>query len=252
MNDWTKEKILEAVQKAIKNAGNKWVPFVQFLEVSKMKKSDFFKYFPKYSDAVKAAGLDIEVPNEKANPADLLNDWGGVVRQLGQIPTRNQYQINGIYSVGVFDKKFGPWSGVPARFREFSTGKPEWADVVALLPKAKISAPKELELTLNDAPLSTLEKFKGMGRFERRNDRPTYGDPIDFRGLRHAPVNESGVVFLFGMVAREMGYLVEAVQAGFPDCEAKRQIGPGKWQRVRIEFEFESRNFVDHGHAIDG
>src|SRR6202011_3263281 len=84
------------------------------------------------------------------------------------------------------------------------------------------------------------------------SSRPTYGNPLDFRGLRHEPINENGVVFLFGMVARELGYLVEAVQAGFPDCEAKRQVGPGKWQRVRIEFEFESRNFRDHGHPMDG
>jgi hypothetical protein len=48
------------------------------------------------------------------------------------------------------------------------------------------------------------------------------------------------------------GYLVEAVQAGFPDCEAKLQIAPGKWQRVHIEFEFESRNFRDHVHPPDG
>ena len=39
---------------------------------------------------------------------------------------------------------------------------------------------------------------------------------------------------------------------GFPDCEAKRQIARGKWQRVRIEFEYESRAFRDHGHRIDG
>jgi hypothetical protein len=45
---------------------------------------------------------------------------------------------------------------------------------------------------------------------------------------------------------------VEAVQAGYPDCEAKRQISSGKWQRVKIEFEFESRNFRDHGHPPDG
>jgi hypothetical protein len=65
-------------------------------------------------------------------------------------------------------------------------------------------------------------------------------------------VNEEGVVFLFGMVAKELGYMVEALQAGFPDCEAKRQVGPNKWQRVRIEFEFESRNFRDHGHPDEG
>ena len=79
-----------------------------------------------------------------------------------------------------------------------------------------------------------------------------FGDPIDFRGLRHEPVNEDGVVFLFGMVAHELGYLVEAVQAGFPDCEAKRQVGAGKWQQVRIEFEYESRNFYVHRHPPGG
>jgi hypothetical protein len=64
-------------------------------------------------------------------------------------------------------------------------------------------------------------------------------------------VNEQGVVLLFGMLANNLGYIVENVQKGFPDCEALRQIAPGRWQRVHIEFEFESRNFRDHGHAAN-
>jgi hypothetical protein len=31
-----------------------------------------------------------------------------------------------------------------------------------------------------------------------------------------------------------------------------REVATGKWQRVKIEFEFASRNFVDHGHPVDG
>jgi hypothetical protein len=65
------------------------------------------------------------------------------------------------------------------------------------------------------------------------------------------PINEQGVVLLFGMLARELGFLVEAVQTGFPDCEAKREFKPGKWKRARIEFEYESRNFLTHGHNSD-
>lgn len=79
--------------------------------------------------------------------------------------------------------------------------------------------------------------------------RATCGNPIEFRGLRHEPVNEQGVVLLFGMLAEELGYQIESIQNGFPDCEAKRRIGQGRWQRVSIEFEFESRNFRDHGHS---
>ena len=74
-----------------------------------------------------------------------------------------------------------------------------------------------------------------------------YGDPIEFRSVRHAPVDIGGVIFLFGMVARELGFNVEAMSSGFPRCEAKRQIAPGKWARLRIDFELESRQFRDAG-----
>jgi hypothetical protein len=132
---------------------------------------------------------------------------------------------------------------VPEAFRAFAGDKAEWSDVLALLPESiAINRVKRTH-----APSLSSVSTKWHQKFE---DRPTYGDPIDFRGLRHAPVNEAGVIFLFGMVAKELGYFVEVIQAGFPDCEAKRQIAPGKWQRVRIEFEFESRAFEQHGHRI--
>ncbi len=31
-----------------------------------------------------------------------------------------------------------------------------------------------------------------------------------------------------------------------------REVQPGKWQRVRIEFEYESRNFYKHRHSHKG
>jgi hypothetical protein len=53
---------------------------------------------------------------------------------------------------------------------------------------------------------------------------------------------------LFGSVARELGFVILRAQAEFPDCEAMREIEPNRWQRVRIEFEYESRNFFEHMH----
>ncbi|HET9180486.1 MAG TPA: hypothetical protein VFP59_00005 [Candidatus Angelobacter sp.] len=78
--------------------------------------------------------------------------------------------------------------------------------------------------------------------------RTIMGPPFDSSALTNAPMNELGVVFLFGMLAAELGFQVESLRSQYPDCEARRQIQPGKWQRVRIEFEFESRNFLAHGH----
>ena len=79
-----------------------------------------------------------------------------------------------------------------------------------------------------------------------------YGEPIDFRGLRYAPVNEQGVVYLFGMVSRELGFLIESIRTDFPDCEGKRCLNSEgtKWQHVHIEFEYKSSNFHIHSHDL--
>jgi hypothetical protein len=45
-----------------------------------------------------------------------------------------------------------------------------------------------------------------------------YGEPIAFFGLPHAPINDQGVGFLYDMVSRELGFNIEFVQQGFPDC----------------------------------
>jgi|GEM_PF-816166 hypothetical protein len=82
--------------------------------------------------------------------------------------------------------------------------------------------------------------------------RVLYGAPLELAAMAHAPTNEAGVIFLFGALAAGLGFRVERLQKAFPDCEAKREIVPGKWERVRIEFEFESRNFKEHRHDPDG
>jgi hypothetical protein len=85
-----------------------------------------------------------------------------------------------------------------------------------------------------------------------KKDRPVMGDPFDRRPMTNAPVNELGVMVLFGMVAAGLGLQVESVQGKFPDCIARRQVAPGKWQYLRIEFEYESKNFKLHGHDPKG
>ncbi len=65
--------------------------------------------------------------------------------------------------------------------------------------------------------------------------------------LRYAPANELGVVFHFAHLAHKWPLRVDAVQSGFPDCTAYQKI-QGKEKRIRIEFEFNSRNFKTHGH----
>lgn len=77
--------------------------------------------------------------------------------------------------------------------------------------------------------------------------RSIVGDLINFRGLVYSPINEQGVVFLFGKIAQDLNMYVEEIKPGFPDCIGRRFNGKG-WERVRIEFEYQSSNFRAHKH----
>jgi hypothetical protein len=119
---------------------------------------------------------------------------------------------------------------------------PSLADLVALAPPdPPATSPLQAMQGVTIATASTLSRMTPL------SSPSVYGDPIDFRGVRHAPVDIGGVIFLFGMVARELGFLVESLSSGVPRCEAKRQLAPGKWARLRIDFELESRQFRDAG-----
>ena len=120
-------------------------------------------------------------------------------------------------------------------------------DAVAEIPAPVIAEAAALPTPLHSARGVTVASAVTLARITPLSVPSVYGDPIEFRGVRHAPVDVGGVIFLFGMVARELGFNVEAMSSGFPRCEAKRQIAAGKWSRLRIDFELESRHFRDAG-----
>jgi hypothetical protein len=94
--------------------------------------------------------------------------------------------------------------------------------------------------------------LNGRALPQRDPGQPTLGEPLDFRCFTRAPVNETGVGLLFAVVAGDFHFAIEASQAAFPDCAALRRVGPDRWQRVRIEFEFRAANFLVHGHDPKG
>lgn len=82
-----------------------------------------------------------------------------------------------------------------------------------------------------------------MTKKSTTKDRRPFRLP-DSAPLDYAPENELGVVFLFSCLARKKyGLRVAQVKAGFPDCIAYQGT-----KRIRIEFEFKSRNFRTHAH----
>jgi hypothetical protein len=84
---------------------------------------------------------------------------------------------------------------------------------------------------------------------ERSRERPIRlrARALPLQELSFEPRNEAGVVLLFGRHAQTLGFEVLDAQTEYPDCRARY----GK-RTLRIEFEYESRNFERHRHDPQG
>ena len=178
---------------------------------------------------------------------DLLAAFHSVVERIGRIPSLRQFNAYSEFSSSAIIRRFGGIRGILKPYKEWlmkNDSNSPYADLVATKSKHEdLAVPKTLEIG-TEAPPPGWNKTSGT----------IYGKPLNFRGLRHAPVNEQGVVYLFGMVAFELGLIVESIQAAFPDCEAKRCIDSRRdlWQRVRIEFGYQSSKFQSTGMTLRG
>jgi len=73
---------------------------------------------------------------------------------------------------------------------------------------------------------------------------------LEYGPMRFAPKNELGVVFLFAHFAKRFGLKVDQIRPQFPDCIAYRKAG-GHEKRVRIEFEYRSKNYKHPKRGCD-
>ena len=181
---------------------------------------------------------------------NLLLDWAAVARTLGKVPTKSEYETHGKYSATPLLSRFGMWSRVAVGLREFAEQNrlaQEHADVLAMVTEQQQMAwfrrPAMLR-EFNGQPLALKPRVLP--------DRPVFGPPIAQMGLGNEPTSELCVVYLFGMLAQKLGFVVMRIQREFPDCIAWREVEPGRWQQVNVEFELESRNFAEHGHDPKG
>ena len=178
-----------------------------------------------------------------AESAGLSGEWSDVLRsiQIGPMPTRG----GGRHWLRDFQKD--------ARRRANSGIKS-----VARVPAASISVlPPPLHgkkcvtvtmLALLFSRSSADSSLRALVPRRVLPDRPLLGAPLGLPGFLFEPTNEMGVILLFGMLAWRLGFMIESAQMGYPDCHAKLEVEPGRWQDVNIEFEHQSRHFRAHRH----
>ncbi|MGZ7060967.1 MAG: homing endonuclease associated repeat-containing protein [Candidatus Angelobacter sp.] len=319
----TKEQIIVALQSAARELGHAPTS-VELRRITGITVRQVAGRFQTYRAAVCIAGLTPDQMGLRVEAATLLEDWGQVVRKVGAVPSRKEYDEAGSYSWHCFTRCFQGWLEIPQAFCKFVAGgglAGDWSDVLESIrwspmpiggvpgvlakkreaaraayearasePAQATEAPsqKEVEIRQHVATAETRQQEFNTANaqllppplwgkkcvtatmlavfvaelapaglqwitaacFPRRplKDRPLLGAPTRLPAFPYEPVNEMGVMVLFSMLAQQLGFVIESVQAGFPDCEAKIEVEPGRWQHFRIEFEYESRAFKLHGH----
>ena len=247
MKKYSNEKIIEILKNLSRKLGK---PNLSKKDIATViPTSTVNSHFGSIRKALEAAGLESRPPgisdktiyeNMKISEDDLFRNLHDLETDLGKEPGFNDCASKGKYSTQPYKSRFGKWGDVLSHYRKWK--------IENNMGNITVSSQTPPSRTSGSVipPLSPdIKKMKKPEQF--------YGEPIGFRGLRHAPINEQGVVFLFGMICRELGFNIEAIQQGFPDCEGKYLYDQKKnlWAKARIEFEYKASSFVAHGHSLD-
>jgi len=213
----------------------------ELLEMTDVSHRNIIKHFGGYIGALQACNLErneLGGRGHKISLEKLFTGWAGIVRKLKKLPSMSEYELHSRYTTTPLVRRFGSWRNVPHALKLFAEKfglAEEWKAELALVRVTGVLPAGKTEKWLT-AMLNT----------------PLYGPPISPGPLAYGPVNELGVVFLFGAMVQQLGFVVHKLQTEFPDCEAMRRVGEERCQLVRIEFEYESRNFLKHMHEASG
>jgi hypothetical protein len=246
----TRKEILAAILKCAKKLGHP-PGFDDLAYSTGVTRHTMRKLFGTHIRALQECGLEGRFNKRKLLMKDLLRDWATVAREVKRVPSSVEYIRMGGYSKSAFMTRFKAWSEVPPAFKRYVEEKREvekWKDVLEMIDAHEPTTP------FGSGEVGAMPAV-AAGRLKEAKaipGRPLYGPPMRICALAHCPTNEAGVIYLFGSLAIDLGFMVTSLQAAFPDCNAMRRVEGGKWQPVRVEFEYESRNFLKHMHDAKG
>ena len=241
MDSDIRDQIIFEIQRVAKELNCETLSRSEFVRLSNISTYHIDRNFGSWNNAVLEAGLSPHTKNEKKSPDELLQNLYNVCLALDQIPTTIGFTRNSNNDTRPYRKNFGSWQDALYNLKIWlQENHPDSKFINALDDEKQEEISMQTPQSNGSNSGMVWEGKKGV----------VYGAPLDYKGLRHEPTNEQGVVFLFGKINEELGIIVEAVKTGFPDCVGKRLIDGNKnlWEPVSIEFEYRSKNFLAHGH----
>ncbi len=243
-----REEILTMIREVAEKLGHP-PTFPQLEDMTPMRRRHIRKHFRSFTGALQESGVGVGEGCRRIPDAVLFEEWATVARKLKKLPSITQFQERSKYSAAPYQGRFLNWTRVPEEMREYANthGLVEtWQDVMELIQRRDEEALAAAAEVGNPGSVLRAPKMKIW------SDRPVYGRAMVPAALLHEPINEMGVVYQFGTVAAKLGFMVTVIRPEFPDCEAFIEVAPGRWQRIWIEFEYESRNFLKHKHKLEG
>lgn len=242
----TKEEVITAVKECAERLGHT-PSLAELHDLTKVSKRSIRKHFCTYVLALQACGLEKSGCGYYVSMETLFKEWAGMVRSLGKIPTIAEFELHGKFSARPLMTRFKTWNNVPQCLLEYARKEglqDEWGDVLEII------AGHTERRRRSGIPLGTPSGMPTRSRM--LPNAPIFGTPLFSAALLNAPTNEAEVMFLFASIARELGYAALKVQTEFPDCIALRRVDHERSQMVRIECEYESKNFLVHLHDVKG
>jgi hypothetical protein len=222
----------------------KQVPTVaELMKHAGIDRPEIRKHFGNYKQALEECNLEVPERGRKVEIDRLFMDWVEVVRAFKKIPTVWEYESRSKYSARPLTRCAGSWNMVAERMKLYAEEhglEGEFRDVMELIDLQGGGR--------GGAAVSSTEVAADVCSERQKDSRPTYGALIAAWGHVYGPTSEGGVISLFGAMAVSLGFLILKVQTEFPDCEALRVAGKDRNRPVKIEFEYESRNFLRHMH----
>lgn len=247
----TRKSVLDKLRAVARARGRATVSRAEFMRRTGITGSVLLRLFPSWKAAVTAAGLSSGPTEYSGSDGQLFSELARIGERLGHFPTRLEYKRRSGRDVGGLRRRFGYWWQMPQRLLEWLE-KHDPQRPAAEIARREVVALRA-SLAGRRAPTPKRHYSQALAASWERRSLLRYGPPLDCPGLRHAPTSESGVIFVFGMVCERLGFVVDAIHAHFPDCEAKRRTGHQDklWEPVRIEFELRASNFRAQGHRLD-
>lgn len=234
-----REKLINEIKHIAKENNLDTISQSFFKRKSNISENQISRNFDSWTEAVTLAGLKPDTSRVKKTDDELWEEFLRVCNKLNEIPGRSKFSRNTDFSSSIYIRRYRNWNNVLINFKKWLKIKHPSSKFINLLPdkeKIKKYIPIKTEIPKD---------------FVWQSIKNTYfGPPMNFRGLIYEPINEQGVIFLFGKISEEIGFNIEGLRSGFPDCEGTRLIDKNKnqWEPVFIEFEYNSKSFLDHGH----